>query len=736
MKKTLLLTTLTSMTLAANANTSPYQGLNYADWGRLQLVDNQLSDSKGNPVQLKGWSTYSLHYAEVQGCLGKDQWKMMQEYGANVVRLAMYIDAPNSYLENELKFKDLLKQCIRETKELDMYCIVDWHILRIDNSNTSGDPNDYINESKDFFGEISKYCADNGYDHVLYEICNEPTCGWANIKSYAEQVIQIITANQPEAIIIVGTDQWCQKITEPMSAPISANYKKNVMYSFHYYACTHKYLLGDFRNAQKYIPVFVSEWSPVNFNGEGPFCVENSDELVYACEKTDAAPQVVSWCVWNWGKKDESSSFFTGSCEVGNESDYMDRENHREYGNYIMELMDPDNVNTCDEIKPPSCCPAWSTLNRIPSRNTLWHWDYYNRGGEYIAYHDVNSSAWIKDSSGVVVDYSNEGEEVDVFSLAETIGWIEKKCPWSKITCYEVSAFDSTISTLWKDEDGNPTYKSLNAGRMYYGVDGSFRPDEGVDLMSASCLGTPYEYAGYNSLYKVEEDEWITYTVKVEKPGYYKISGVISSEYTAPSKNGEISIISEDGNLLRNISARQDDKVITTFGFPRTTVCDDPAVADTAYWDCWTKSDAISGDHKEVLCVFKNAGEQRITIKFYGDASGVGPLVFDWYKELDFEDITHDCDACDFGEEDDSDSVDDVEATKFSIKPNPTSGAFTITLAENDEATVEVVNMAGQVVVSQKVVGSAIINNPLVPGVYTVVVKSNVGISTKKLVVK
>ena len=74
MKKTLLLTTLTSMTLAANADRSPYQNLNYADWGRLQLVDNQLSDSKGDPVQLKGWSTYSLHYGEVQGCLGKGQW--------------------------------------------------------------------------------------------------------------------------------------------------------------------------------------------------------------------------------------------------------------------------------------------------------------------------------------------------------------------------------------------------------------------------------------------------------------------------------------------------------------------------------------------------------------------------------------------------------------------------------------------------------------------------------------
>ncbi|MEE1062691.1 MAG: cellulase family glycosylhydrolase [Paludibacteraceae bacterium] len=729
MRKTLLLMTLTSMTLAANANTSPYQGLNYADWGRLQLVDNQLSDSKGNPVQLKGWSTYSLHDDDDQGCLGKDQWALMQGYGANVVRLAMYIDAPNSYLSDESKFKDLVKKSIKETKELDMYCIVDWHILPEYLSN-NGDPNEYINEAKDFFGEISKYCADNGYDHVLYEICNEPTCGWSNIRSYAEQVIPVITANQPDAIIVVGTDQWCQKITEPMSAPISSAYKKNVMYSFHYYACTHKCLLDDFRNAQSNIPLFVSEWSAVNFDGNGPFCSRNGDEMIAACEYLDNAPQVVSWCVVGWGKKNEASSFFTGSCAVGNESEYNSKDSDQNYGDYIKSLMNP--YGGCESYNFSSCWPAWSTLNVIPSPAwAAWRWDYYDRFGEYLSYHDANSSAWIKDTNGVIVDYSNKGEEVDVFSMAESIGWIDKKCPWSKVSCDEIITFDSSISTMWKDVNGNPTYKSLNAGRMYSGTDGSARPDEGVDLNFASCKGTDYEDLGYNSLYLVEEEEWIQYTVNVKKTGYYKISGIIGSEYKAPSKNGEISIISEHGNLLRDVSALKDNEVITTFGFPRTTVCDDPAVADTAYWDCWTRSDAISGDHKEVLCAFKNAGEQRITIKFYGDASGVGPLIFDWYKELDPDDpIT--CGDCGGWNTD----VNDVNASKFSINPNPTSGEFTVTLADKAEATVEVINMAGQIVVSQEVEGSATINKILPVGVYTVVIKSNGAVNTQKLVVK
>ena len=720
MGKKLLLAAAVSMTLVANAERSPYQGKNYLDWGKLKLVGNQLSDQKGDPVQLKGWSTYSLNYKG--SCTGEGDWNLMQQYGANVVRLAMPIDDPKdggSYIAKPDYFKDLIKQSIAETKALNMYCIVDWHTTP--DSLLSGDPNDYIAESKDFFGEISKYCADNGYDNVLYEICNESTCGWPNIKSYAEEVIPVITANQPDAIVIVGTDQWCQKIGDPVSNPIKSDYKKNVMYSFHYYACSHYHFLGDFRGVQKSIPVFVSEWSAVHFNGDGPFCASNSDELIAACENIPQAPQLVSWCLWNWSSKNEASSFFTDSCDPGNLSKYMD-ESGRKYSDYVIDLMSGPII--C--CTPPPCCGSWSNLNTIPStESNLWRWDYYDLGGEGMTYHDENSSAYKRDEKGNVVGYRNDGEEVDVFSLARKMMWIDNNCPWSTVEDGRVVAFDSTIATMWKDEEENPTYKSLNAGRNYSGTDGSERPDEGVDLNAANLKGTNYENMRYNSLYLVEDGEWINYTVKVEKPGYYKIKGIISSEYKAANKNGEISIISEHGNHLRSTSALKDNDVITKFGFPKTTVCADSTATDSTYWNCWAESDAISGDNKEVLCVFDKAGEQIITFRFYGDASGVGPLVFEWYKELDPEDpitgIANEVNAA---------------ALPFTISPNPTSGDFTINLADNAEATLEVVNMAGQIVVAQDIEGSATINKVLPSGVYTVVVKSNGAVNTQKLVVK
>lgn len=455
--------------------------------------------------------------------------------------------------------------------------------------------------------------------------------------------------------------------------------------------------------------------------------------MIAACENVGVAPQVVSWCLWNWGYKHEASSFFTGNCSENNLSKYTD-ESGRKYSNYVIALMSGPGCCT-----PPPCCEYWTEENKIPTTAaSLWRWDYYNYGGEAVSYHDANSGAWVKDSMGAVVDYRNDAEEVDVLSLAKKMMWLDRKCPWSTVENEKVVAFDSTISTMWRDEKGNPTYKSLNAGRYYYGTDGSERPDEGVDLNYASCKGTEYENFRYNSLYRVEKYEWIHYTVQVDKPGYYKISGIISSEYKAPLKNGEISILSRHGNHLRDTSDLKDDRIITSFGFPRTTVCDDPTVPDSVYWDCWTKSDAVSGDRKEVLCVFEETGSQEITIKFKGDASGVDPLIFDWYGDLDPEDPIScgECGGWFFDEDEDPGSVDDVKTTKFTINPNPTSGEFTIILFENVEASVDVVNMAGQVVVSQNIVGSASVNKTLTAGVYTVVVKTNAGVSTQKLIVK
>jgi len=78
------------------------------------------------------------------------------------------------------------------------------------------------------------------YDNVLYEICNEPNGGtsWSDIKSYAEEVIEVIRSNDKDGIIIVGTPNWSQYVDQAAENPITGY--DNIMYTLHFYAATHK----------------------------------------------------------------------------------------------------------------------------------------------------------------------------------------------------------------------------------------------------------------------------------------------------------------------------------------------------------------------------------------------------------------------------------------------------------------------------------------------------------------
>lgn len=91
--------------------------------------------------------------------------------------------------------------------------------------------------AKDFFDEMSKKYEND--TNVIYEICNEPNgnVSWADIKSYAEQIIPIIRANAPEAVILLGTPTWSQEVDKAAADPLE---EENVLYTLHFYAAIHK----------------------------------------------------------------------------------------------------------------------------------------------------------------------------------------------------------------------------------------------------------------------------------------------------------------------------------------------------------------------------------------------------------------------------------------------------------------------------------------------------------------
>ena len=86
-----------------------------------------------------------------------------------------------------------------------------------------------------------------------------------------------------------------------------------------------------------------------------------------------------------------------------------------------------------------------------------------------------------------------------------------------------------------------------------------------------------------------------------------------------------------------------------------------------------------------------------------------------------------------------SNSVSEVSGSDFSVYPNPASDVVTVTLASSSSASVELSDLAGNVVSSQSVSGtnSVSINTANVSaGVYVVSVKSATGVSAQKVVIK
>lgn len=297
----------------------------YGQHGALHVENGKLTDENSNTVQLYGMSTHGI--AWFPQYINYDSFRTLRDdWNTNCIRLAMYTAEYGGYCAggDKEQLKQLVKDGVSYATELGMYVIVDWHIL------SDCDPNQNKDEAIAFFREMAEVFADN--DNVLYEICNEPNGGtsWDSIKSYAEEVIPVIRAQKPDAVILVGTPTWSQEIDKAAASPLDDS---NVMYTLHFYAGTHK---DDLRNrletcVQNGLPVFVSEFGMCDASGNG------ANDFVSTTKWLDLLNKYqISFCCWNLANKDESSSVFKASSTAL--SDWTD-DDFNESGRWIRDYF-------------------------------------------------------------------------------------------------------------------------------------------------------------------------------------------------------------------------------------------------------------------------------------------------------------------------------------------------------------------------------------------------------------
>lgn len=272
--------------------------------GPLHVNGAILTDSHGKAYSLRGMSTHGI--AWFPQYINRETFRTLRDdWHVNCIRLALYTEEYGGYCSggNPDELKSRIRKGVDYATELGLYVIIDWHVL------SDQDPNVHKSEAIDFFHEMSALYKD--HDNVLYEICNEPNSSatWDSIRTYAQEVIPIIRANDQDSIIIVGTPTWSQGIDQAAAEPLPYD---NLLYALHFYAATHTDWLRQrlVSCTEKGLPVMVSEFGMCDASGNG------SNDFSQTSQWLDLLDQhQIGYCCWNLANKAETSSVIIPGCE-------------------------------------------------------------------------------------------------------------------------------------------------------------------------------------------------------------------------------------------------------------------------------------------------------------------------------------------------------------------------------------------------------------------------------------
>ncbi|CQR61025.1 cellulase family glycosylhydrolase [Streptomyces leeuwenhoekii] len=279
--------------------------------GQLRVCGVNLCNQYNRPIQLRGMSTHGIQW--FNQCYNNASLDALaKDWKSDLFRIAMYVQE-QGYETDPAGFTSRVNSLVDMAEARGMYALIDFHTL------TPGDPNYNLDRAKTFFASVAARNA--AKKNVIYEIANEPNgVSWAAIKNYAEQVIPVIRAADPDAVVIVGTRAWSSlgvsegsNETEVVNNPVNAT---NIMYAFHFYAASHKdnYRATVSRAATK-LPLFVTEFGTVSATGGGT--MDRASSVAWL----DLLDQLkISYANWTYSEANESSAAFKpGTC---NGTDY------------------------------------------------------------------------------------------------------------------------------------------------------------------------------------------------------------------------------------------------------------------------------------------------------------------------------------------------------------------------------------------------------------------------------
>ena len=274
------------VTPSVTPSNPPATGTPVARHGQLRVCGSGMCDSTGARVQLRGISSMWLNwetqpYAENLQALTwmRDNWNLQ------VTRAAMGVEPEGAYLSNPAKARSQVETIINNAVTAGVYVIVDWHAHEAQNNQA---------QAVAFFSDLARR-----YGHlpnVIWEPYNEPLqVSWTSvIKPYHQAVVSAIRAADPDNIIVLGTPTWSQDVDVAAASPVSGT---NLMYTLHFYSCTHGASLRAKGDAaiRAGLALFVTEWGASHADGglDGRICQPEAQAWVDWMKTNN-----ISWTAW------------------------------------------------------------------------------------------------------------------------------------------------------------------------------------------------------------------------------------------------------------------------------------------------------------------------------------------------------------------------------------------------------------------------------------------------------
>ncbi|MEV4385535.1 cellulase family glycosylhydrolase [Micromonospora sp. NPDC049580] len=264
----------------------PTTGTPVQRYGQLRVCGTTMCDKNGARVQLRGVSSMWLNwetapYAENLSALTwmRDNWNLQ------VIRAAMGVEPAGAYLSDPGRARAQVETIINNAVTAGVYVIVDWHAHEAQNNQS---------QAVAFFGDLARR-----YGHlpnVIWETWNEPLqFSWTGvIKPYHQAVVSAIRAADPDNIVVLGTPTWSQDVDAAAASPVAGT---NLMYTLHFYSCTHGGSLRAKGDAaiRAGLALFVTEWGASNADGglDGRACLPEAQSWIDWMKANN-----ISWTAW------------------------------------------------------------------------------------------------------------------------------------------------------------------------------------------------------------------------------------------------------------------------------------------------------------------------------------------------------------------------------------------------------------------------------------------------------